>query len=194
MAWLLVASCLFYGYWSVTYFWLLAAAMTANYLAGRLIDGAHGRARRILFIVAICGNLALLGYYKYVDFFISAFADVTGIRVALLHVFLPLGISFFTFQKIAYISDIYVGKAKSGRFLDFALFVFFFPQLIAGPIVHHRDMLPQFMQPGALTPRAQNMAIGLSIFALGLFKKTVLADGVAQYATPVFDAAAAPTA
>ncbi|MCB1543399.1 MAG: MBOAT family protein, partial [Rhodoblastus sp.] len=101
VAWLLAASCVFYGYWSIAYFWLLAAAMTANYLAGRFIDQAHGRTRRLLFIAAISGNLALLGYYKYADFFISSFADITGIRAPLLHVFLPLGISFFTFQKIA---------------------------------------------------------------------------------------------
>lgn len=191
VAWLLLASCLFYGYWSIAYFWLLAAAMTANYLAGRLIDGARGRARRILFIVAICGNLALLGYYKYVDFFISAFADVTGIRVALLHVFLPLGISFFTFQKIAYISDIYVGKAKSGRFLDFALFVFFFPQLIAGPIVHHAEVMPQFRKltaPAHIEADARwtNYAVGFALLAIGLIKKVVVADNIAPFVEPAF--------
>jgi len=191
VAWLLAASCAFYAYWSVAYFWLLAAAMTANYLAGRLIDHAHGRARRILFILAICGNLALLGYYKYVDFFISAFADVTGVRVALLHVFLPLGISFFTFQKIAYISDIYVGKAKSGRFLDFALFVFFFPQLIAGPIVHHAEVMPQFRKLTAHAhveqdARWTNYTVGFALLAIGLIKKVVVADNIAPFVEPAF--------
>ena len=191
VAWLLAASCAFYAYWSVAYFWLLAAAMTANYLAGRLIDHAHGRARRILFILAICGNLALLGYYKYVDFFISAFADVTGVRVALLHVFLPLGISFFPFQKIAYISDIYVGKAKSGRFLDFALFVFFFPQLIAGPIVHHAEVMPQFRKltaPAHIEADARwtNYAVGFALLAIGLVKKVVVADNIAPFVEPAF--------
>ncbi|MFO1136657.1 MAG: MBOAT family O-acyltransferase [Rhodoblastus sp.] len=191
VAWLLAASCVFYGYWSVAYFWLLAAAMTANYFAGRLIDGAHGRARRALFVAAICGNLALLGYYKYVDFFISAFADVTGVRVALLHVFLPLGISFFTFQKIAYISDIYVGKARSGRFLDFALFVFFFPQLIAGPIVHHAEVMPQFRKltsPAHVEEDARwtNYAVGFALLAIGLIKKVVVADNIAPFVEPAF--------
>lgn len=191
VAWLLAASCVFYAYWSVAYFWLLAAAMTANFLAGRLIDQAHGRARRLLFIAAICGNLALLGYYKYVDFFISTFADITGIRVALLKVFLPLGISFFTFQKIAYISDIYVGKAKSGRFLDFALFVFFFPQLIAGPIVHHAEVMPQFRKltaPGHVEEDARwaNYAVGFALLAIGLIKKVVVADNISPFVEPAF--------
>ena len=191
VAWLLAASCVFYSYWSVAYFWLLAAAMTANFLAGRLIDQAHGRARRLLFIAAICGNLALLGYYKYVDFFISTFADITGIRVALLKVFLPLGISFFTFQKIAYISDIYVGKAKSGRFLDFALFVFFFPQLIAGPIVHHAEVMPQFRKltaPGHVEEDARwaNYAVGFALLAIGLIKKVVVADNISPFVEPAF--------
>lgn len=191
VAWLLAASCLFYGYWSVAYFGLLAGAMTANYLAGRMIDNAHGKTRRTLFIVAICANLALLGYYKYVDFFISAFADITGIRAPLLHVFLPLGISFFTFQKIAYISDIYVGKAKSGRFLDFALFVFFFPQLIAGPIVHHAEVMPQFRKLTAPShveddARWTNYAVGFALLAIGLIKKVVVADNISPFVEPAF--------
>lgn len=102
---------------------------------------------------------------------------------------MPLAISFFTFQQIAYLIDAHEGITKEYKFSHYALFVTFFPQLIAGPIVHHRDMLPQFMHPDAMHPKIQNITIGISIFALGLFKKTVLADGIAQYATPVFDSA-----
>lgn len=194
VAWLLAASCVFYAYWSIAYFWLLAAAMTLNYLAGRLIDGAHGQTRRLLFYAAIGGNLALLGYYKYADFFIQTFADVTGAQVRLLNVFLPLGISFFTFQKIAYISDIYVGKAKSGRFLDFALFVFFFPQLIAGPIVHHAEVMPQFRRLSAPShveadARWANFAVGFTLLAIGLIKKVVVADNISPFVEPAFAAA-----
>ena len=145
-------------------------------------------------MLGIAANILLLGYYKYTGFLLSSVDAAFGLDWSVPNIILPLAISFFTFQQIAYLVDAHQGQAREYRFAHYALFVTFFPQLIAGPIVHHRDMLPQFMQPGALTPRAQNMAIGLSIFALGLFKKTVLADGVAQYATPVFDAAAAPTA
>ncbi|MFV0281788.1 MAG: MBOAT family O-acyltransferase [Rhodoblastus sp.] len=191
VVWLLAASCVFYGYWSIPYFWLLAGAMTVNFILGRLIDEARGKTRRILFGLAVAANLALLCYYKYVDFFISAFADLTGVRVPLLQVFLPLGISFFTFQKIAYISDIHVGKAKSRRFLDFALFVFFFPQLIAGPIVHHAEVMPQFRRLAApahveADTRWTNYAVGFALLAIGLVKKVVVADNIAPFVEPAF--------
>ncbi|MDD3674128.1 MBOAT family O-acyltransferase [Thauera propionica] len=193
--WLVVASLFFYGWWNPVYLLLLVASMIVNFGLGALLGQAHrlgrvGAGKRWL-ALGVMFNLSLLGYFKYANFAVNSLNSVAGTHLHLETIVLPLAISFFTFQQIAYLVDAFQGQAREYRFAHYALFVTFFPQLIAGPIVHHRDMLPQFMQAGALTPRAQNIAIGLSIFALGLFKKTVLADGVAQYATPVFNAAAA---
>lgn len=198
IVWLVLASLFFYAWWRPVYLVLLLVSMLANFGLGSLLGQAHRQGRqhagKAWLIAGVVFNLGLLGYFKYANFTVNSLNTLAGTDFHLDTIILPLAISFFTFQQIAYLVDAYQGQAREYRFTHYALFVTFFPQLIAGPIVHHRDMLPQFMQPGALTPRAQNMAIGLSIFALGLFKKTVLADGVAQYATPVFDAAAAPTA
>ena len=195
IVWLVLASLFFYAWWRPVYLVLLLVSMLANFGLGSLLDQAHRQGRqhagKAWLIAGVVFNLGLLGYFKYANFTVSSLNALAGTDFHLDTIILPLAISFFTFQQIAYLVDAHQGQAREYRFAHYALFVTFFPQLIAGPIVHHRDMLPQFMQPGALTPRAQNMAIGLSIFALGLFKKTVLADGVAQYATPVFDAAAA---
>ncbi len=191
--WLVIASLFFYGWWNPVYLWLIAASMGVNFLFGTAL-GRHGAAsrrngKRLLLAVGVAFNLSLLGYYKYANFAVTTINSVAGTEFFINTIVLPLAISFFTFQQIAYLVDAYKGIAREYRFLHYALFVTFFPQLIAGPIVHHRDMLPQFMRPDAMRPMISNMSIGLSIFALGLFKKTVLADGIAQYATPVFDAA-----
>lgn len=194
IAWLVLASMFFYGWWQPIYLLLLLVSLIANFGLGSLLGQAHRqgrqRAGKIWLIAGVLFNLALLGYFKYANFTVDSINIVAGTHFHLETIILPLAISFFTFQQIAYLTDAYQGDAREYRFAHYTLFVTFFPQLIAGPIVHHRDMLPQFMRPGALTPRAANMAVGLSIFALGLFKKTVLADGIAQYATPVFNAAA----
>ncbi|MGH6927140.1 MAG: MBOAT family O-acyltransferase, partial [Dongiaceae bacterium] len=106
-------------------------------------------------------------------------------------IILPLGISFHSFQQIAYLVDSYKRQAPPYRFDEYCLFVTFFPQLIAGPIVHHHEIVPQLQSPALLRPRALNISLGLAIFSVGLFKKTVLADGLAQIASPIFNAAAA---
>ncbi|WP_068808220.1 MBOAT family O-acyltransferase [Thauera phenolivorans] len=195
LAWLVIASLFFYGWWNPAYLPLLLLSMVVNFGFGSLLSQAHRqkkpRAGRIWLTIGIAFNLGLLGYYKYANFTVNSINAIVDTQFHLQTIVLPLAISFFTFQQIAYLVDALNGITKEYRFTHYALFVTFFPQLIAGPIVHHRDMLPQFMHGGALTPRVQNIAIGLSILALGLFKKTVLADGVAQYATPVFSAAAA---
>jgi alginate O-acetyltransferase complex protein AlgI len=134
--------------------------------------------------VAITANLLLLGYFKYANFFLAAF----GTEWSLGAVILPLGISFYTFTQIAYLVDIYRAEPAGASYSKYLLFVTVFPHLIAGPILHHREIMPQFGR--RITPTAENFAIGLTIFAIGLFKKVMLADGVAPYASPVFDAAA----
>ncbi len=133
-------------------------------------------------------NLALLGYFKYSDFFIENFNLVFDSSVGLLHLTLPLAISFFTFQQIAYLVDSYRQEVKELDFLNYAVFVTFFPQLIAGPIVHHKEMMPQFKNQRAKIINPQNIATGLFIFSVGLFKKVIIADTFASWASKGFDA------
>ena len=136
-------------------------------------------------------NLSILGYYKYANFFIDNFNTLANTNIILNEIILPLGISFFTFQQITYLVDAYYKETKEYSFLHYCLFVTFFPQLIAGPIVHHKEMMPQFVKNTIYKIRSKNLAIGLTIFALGLFKKVIIADGISVYSIPVFNAAEA---
>ena len=197
LAWLVAASLFFYGWWNPAYLGLILGSMLFNYAVGvalssRAGNGPTPQAKAIL-VAGIAANLALLGYYKYANFFVDNLNALFGTGLTLETIILPLAISFFTFQQIAYLVDAYRGETHEYSFLHYALFVIFFPQLIAGPIVHHREILPQFARSTLYRLKAEHLAVGLTIFALGLFKKVVLADGVAVYATPVFAAAQAGT-
>jgi len=142
--------------------------------------------KKVSLLFGIICNLALLSYFKYANFFIDNLNVLFHISYELPPIILPLAISFFTFQQIAYLVDAYKGETKEYNFLHYSLFVTFFPQLIAGPIVHHKEMLPQFAKDKIYSYRADDFAIGMTIFFFGLFKKVVLADGISIYATPVF--------
>lgn len=192
-AWLAAASLFFYGWWDATYLWLLGSSIVANFLLGSAIARAHSesklpRAKAVL-IFAVTANLVVLGYYKYANFFMATLNDVGIAQLDFPNVLLPLGISFFTFTQIAFLVDAYYGKAKEYDLVHYTLFVTYFPHLIAGPVLHHKEMMPQFAQSSTYSVRLENIAVGSTIFLIGLFKKTVLADGVAPYATPVFSAA-----
>src|SRR5947209_594861 len=193
--WLLAASMVFYAWWSPNFLLLLIASMLANYYIGYAIQRTSGRMRNPLLFLGIAGNLGLLAYFKYADFFLDTLNTVTKSDLPLLHIILPLGISFFTFQKIAYLADIHARHVRTRRLADFALFVFFCPQLIAGPIVHHSEVMPQFRLLGAeeahdpQKSRAlawENTAVGLTIFLIGLVKKVVIADQIARYVSPIY--------
>ncbi len=145
--------------------------------------------KKSILIFGIVANLSLLGYFKYADFFIANLNIAISSNVNLLHLVLPLAISFFTFQQIAYLVDSYRGETKEYDFLNYALFVTFFPQLIAGPIVHHKEMMPQFASKWNMVKNYKNIALGLFIFSIGLFKKVVIADTFAVWATAGFDTA-----
>ena len=168
--------------------------MLFNFTMGRQLSRCHMRGAihtsKVYLTLGVAANLGLLGYFKYANFFIDNLNLVSGTSIQLEAIVLPLAISFFTFQQIAYLVDSYKGITKEYQFTHYALFVTFFPQLIAGPIVHYGEMLPQFMKEGGLRVKAENIAVGITIFSIGLFKKVVLADGVAVYASPVYDAAA----
>jgi len=193
LAWLTAASLFFYGWWEPRNLLLIAASMVWNYSLGRMLGSSRiGTAwRRGMLAAGIAGNLALLGYYKYANFLIDNVNGLLGTALEIAPIVLPLGISFFTFQQISYIVDAYRGQTREHNVLHYALFVTFFPQLIAGPIVHHGEMLPQFARESVFRPRRRNVEVGLTIFFIGLFKKVVIADGAAPYASPVFAAAEA---
>jgi D-alanyl-lipoteichoic acid acyltransferase DltB (MBOAT superfamily) len=185
----IAASIAFYAAWNVAYVPLLLGSIIFNYwLAQRMIGAAEERRRRLLLVVAIGADLALLGYYKYTNYLVSTVNSVTGSGFEVAAILLPLGISFYTFQQITLLVDVSRGQVKEFRFRDFLLFVIFFPHLIAGPIVHHREMMPQFAK-ASWRFDWHNMAVGISLFAIGLFKKTVLADGMAEHVTRIFAAA-----
>lgn len=194
-AWLALASLFFYGYWNPAYVGLLLASITCNYSFGTWIakaGTAHLSVRqKQLLIVAITANLALLAYYKYANFFINNINPALAADWNLGNIILPLGISFFTFTQIAFLVDTYQGKVKEYNFTHYALFVTYFPHLIAGPILHHKEMMPQFAKATSYRLNWQNIAVGLTIFVFGLVKKVLIADHLNEFATPVFDAVGA---
>lgn len=193
--WLVLASWFFYSYWNPAYFPLLIASTLVNFSIGTLLGKSKWAppVRRWVLIAGLAFNLGLLGYYKYADFFIRDVNGVTGSEIPLLHLILPLGISFFTFQQIAFLVDTYRGESREYRLTNYALFVAFFPQLIAGPIVHHREMMGQFEEADKKRWNSENVARGLFIFMIGLAKKVLIADTFAVWATYGFDTAASLT-
>lgn len=188
--WLVAGSLFFYGWWNPAYLGLLLSSIVFNYGVGyALARGKKMGSRRSLLALGIAGDLALLGYYKYANFFIGTVNASFGTTYGFAEIILPLGISFFTFTQIAFLVDAARGEAKEFDFVHYCLFVTYYPHLIAGPVLHHKEMMPQFKQACIYRINAQHITVGLSVFALGLFKKVVIADNVAPYATPLFAAA-----
>ena len=191
--WLGMASLTFYSVWDSGFVLLLPMSICFNYGTGYLIghrvsSNRLGLAKSTL-IFAVSANLSLLGYFKYMNFFIDSANVFFGMQVGVLDIILPLGISFFTFTQLAYLVDVYRGIAREYNFIHYLLFVTYFPHLIAGPILHHKQMMPQFGHSNTYRINWDNMAVGLSIFILGLAKKVLIADNLALYATPIFTAA-----
>lgn len=189
--WLALASLVFYGYWNPVYVLLLMASIVANYGFGLAINRAvlakrAGRSKLTL-VLALCANLALLAYYKYTNFFLGAIAPVLGAHFVFHTIILPLGISFFTFTQIAFLVDTYQRKVVEYSFVHYTVFVTYFPHLIAGPVLHHKEMMPQFNDPRNYALNWTNFASGLMLFSLGLVKKTLWADALAPFANGIFD-------
>ncbi len=189
---LIIASLVFYGWWEPRYLFLILGSVLVNFvIASTLVSTPLTRisSRKILLTLGVFANLTALAWFKYANFFIDSSNALLGTDIHLQKIILPLAISFFTFQQIAYLVDTYRAKTNEPSFLRYALFVTFFPQLIAGPIVHHKEMLPQFDQHiGGIELR--NLIIGGTIFFIGLFKKVIIADGVSPYSDTVFAMAA----
>ena len=197
-AWLTLASLFFYGWWNPLYVSLLVISMVFNYRIGLSIVQAHAARRlttaRGMLTFALVADLGLLAYYKYANFFLDNLNAALQTHVSLGEIILPLGISFFTFTQIAFLVDAYQGKAREYSFVHYALFVTYFPHLIAGPILHHAEMMPQFARREIYHPDAGALAAGVTLFVLGLTKKVLIADEVGQYVAPFFDAARGGTA
>ena len=196
--WLGTASLVFYGFWDSPFVLLLLGSTVCNYYFGRWIDAcgktasggnaSDAYAGRILF-VAISINLLVLGYFKYSNFFIGAFVEAFGNRFVPFDITLPLGISFFTFTQIGFLVDVSRGltaEASLGRYL---LFVTYFPHLIAGPLLHHKQIMPQLLKPDVFRFNAQNISVGITIFVLALAKKIFLADSLSEIVEPIFNSA-----
>lgn len=186
---LLAASLFFYGFWSVYYLSLLALSTIFNFFLGRLISDSQKPQKKIFLILGLVFNLGALAYFKYLDFSISSLNFVFNLQIPLQHILLPIGISFFSFQKIAYLVDCYKEKVERYKFLEYALFVTFFPQLVAGPIVHHKDIMPQLLHPKESLKQVK-WAEALSLFILGLSKKLLLADQFAGFADKYYNSIA----
>ena len=170
----------FYGYFNVYYLFIIVASILINYFISYLLTFFRTKtAGRIGLLVGIGINLALLFYFKYFDFFIENINYLFQTDFNLKHILLPLGISFFTFQQLSFIIDRCTGKAEHYSFTNYAAFVTFFPQLIAGPIVLYKELIPQFDDPEKQKFHADNFAKGISLFVLGLGKKVLLADTLA---------------
>lgn len=187
---LVFASLFFYSWWNIVYLPIILSSILFNYVIGNTLAKKENKSsfnKKSILIFGIVSNLSLLGYFKYADFFIENFNLISSSNIEPLKLLLPLAISFFTFQQIAYLVDSYKNETKEYDFLNYALFVTFFPQLIAGPIVHHKVMMPQFVNKYNLVKKYKNIALGLFIFSIGLFKKVVIADTFAVWATAGFD-------
>ena len=186
--WMVVTSLFFYAYWNPAYLPLLLGSLVVNYAISHFMHGqTERRPRQVLMIAGLVFNLGVLGIFKYANFFVDSFNVSFGTGFSLAKIILPLAISFFTFEQIAFIVDTFKGKTKRYNPIDYSLFVVFFPQLIAGPIMHPQEMLPQFAGKRHRF-QTDDFSIGLTLFLIGLGKKVLIADTLGAFGSPVFDA------
>jgi len=185
IAWLGFASLFFYAYWSIAALPIMAISICINYWLSLLISNGDSRYRQRLLTIGIVSNLFALGYFKYANFFIenSNFVlDLIGAEtVSSANIALPIGISFFTFTQIAFLIDSYQNKVKERSFIQYVLFVSFFPHLLAGPVLHHKQMMPQFSDKLNFTLQKDKITLGIAAFTIGLAKKVLVADTLSGY-------------
>lgn len=176
-AWLTLASLVFYAWFNFWYVFIILGSILANFFMGRFLLYAKTKiVKRVWLWVGILLNLGMLGYYKYFNFFLDNLNNLFDTSFVLRNILLPLGISFFTFQQLSYVIDCYRGNAEKYGFIEYALFVSFFPQLIAGPIVLHTELVPQFRDASKRRFNIENFSAGLMTFSRGMAKKVLLAD------------------
>lgn len=191
-SWLLFASLFFYSWWDVRYLPLILISIFFNYTIGGMMVEFDNKqsmpvSRKTIFVTGLTLNILLLCWFKYMDFFIGNVNGLMGTHLHFLKIVLPLGISFFTITQIAFLVDAYEGLVEERNPLNYALFVTFFPHLLAGPILHHSDMMPQFDRLRNKVVNWENLYLGLILFFLGLFKKVVIADTFSAWASAGFD-------
>ena len=180
--WLLLASLYFYAYYKIEYLPIIISSILFNYIMGYFIQKDFKQGfKKFLLIFAIVGNLGLLCYYKYFNFVLETINSFNFTHFDTMKILLPLGISFFTFQQISYITDTYKGEAKQTNIIDYSLFVSFFPQLIAGPICMYKELIPQFQDMAKKVINRDNIYRGLFLITIGLFKKVILADNFTDF-------------
>ncbi len=185
--WLLAASLVFYGMGQPDYIFMFCLSIVLNYAIVYLMDISKAKAlRRVLLSAAILWNIGLLVYFKYTNFIIENVNRISGADITLLQLILPIGISFFTFQILAYTIYFFKGEMKRGSFLDYALFISFFPQLIVGPVVMHGDLMPQLENKSIVALDAEDVKRGILLFSIGCAKKTVVANPLITYATAFY--------
>ena len=182
--WLIFASLCFYGYWNYRYVPLLLLSIIFNYMIGAFIRKKDYKKGYL--IVGLLGNLSLLAYYKYTGFFIEQINFISNTNLFIPEIVLPLGISFFTFTQSAYLVDVYRGEVSGYSFKTYCLFVTIFPHLIAGPIIYHKDMIPQFNNKNNYKVNYDNLSKGIALFSMGLFKKTAIADNISPWVGAIF--------
>lgn len=193
--WMVFASLFFYSWWNIVYLPLILSSILFNFVLGSTISKINSGAapgtkevpKKTLLVFGIVSNLLLLVYFKYMDFFITNANTLFATHLDLMHIVLPLGISFFTFTQIAYLVDAYRNEVKEMDYLNYTLFVTFFPHLLAGPILHHKEMMPQFDSAKSKIINYNNIAAGIFLFSIGIFKKVVIADTFAQWADAGFE-------
>lgn len=192
--WLFMMSLFFYGWWNPIYVGLLLGSIVFNYSIGLALSREalprHSQCKYWMLFIGIVSNIGLLAYYKYANFFVENINTSLQLDWQFTNVMLPLGISFFTFTQIAFLVDAYRGEVKESNFIYYGLFVTYFPHLLAGPVLHHKEMIPQFTLQASYQVDWRNISVGTTIFTMGLFKKVWLADSIAPYANPVFSIAA----
>ena len=195
---LVFASLFFYSWWDIVYLPLILSSILFNYLIGTTLSKSSENnkiglnksfSKKSILVFGIVCNVALLGYFKYTNFFLENFNGIFESNIPLQHIILPLGISFFTFTQIAFLVDAYKNEVKEYDLMRYMLFVTYFPHLLAGPILHHKEMMPQFANLKNSVINYRNIAVGLFIFSIGLFKKVVIADTFAVWANAGFDTA-----
>ena len=188
--WLILCSLYFYAQGSPDFFVFFLGSIVGNYIIGSTMarmEGNQKAQKKLLLLIGLAGNIGLLGYYKYTDFFIENYNLLTGSSYTLKHIVLPIGISFFTFQLIAFLVDSYRGETKQYDIINYLLFITFFPQLIVGPIIHHGEIVPQFENKANLKINYDNVAKGIFLFSIGCAKKILLADPMTTNAQEFFN-------
>ena len=188
--WLIICSLYFYAQGSPDFFVFFLGSIVGNYIIGSTMarmEGNQKAQKKLLLLIGLAGNIGLLGYYKYTDFFIENYNLLTGSSYALKHIVLPIGISFFTFQLIAFLVDSYRGETKQYDIINYLLFITFFPQLIVGPIIHHGEIVPQFENKANLKINYDNVAKGIFLFSNKKKKKILLADPMTTNAQEFFN-------